>query len=118
LLEKDLDIYREKINTTYKSILDAASTIENVDIKYTDCPLMGNVKIEKTYGSLPSKVKNEYKKYSIIALALFTIPIIIVCVYSFVFQQLGIPLSFASSVIGAIFGAILASATALFISQK
>ena len=108
----------EKIDYCYNMLKENLSEDIQFDIEYADCPMLGNILIEKTYGYLPSKRKKSIGKYLLIVLLVLLGPLLLIWGYNLVLGLLGISLSTVNSIIGAVFTAILSSVTALIVATR
>lgn len=117
LSESELEVYKINIDQIYNNIIASISPHVSFNIMYNDCPMISGSGL-KTYGNLPSLSKKQYRKYPLIVIIVILSPIAILWIYNATLKFLEIPLSAANSTIGSIFGALLATVTAIYISKK
>lgn len=119
LTPEELKVFKEeKIDHCYTSLKKQLSDKIQFEIEYADCPLLGNLQVDKTYGYLPSKKKKGVGKYPLIILLVLVGPLLLIWGYNFALELLKIPLSTVSSIVGGVFAAILSSVTALLVASK
>jgi hypothetical protein len=113
-----LKIFKEeKIDRIYNMLKEALSEEIQFDIEYVDCPMLGNVLTEKTFGSLPSNPRKSASKYFIMTILILFGPLCLVLAYNFIFNYLGIQITTVSSIVGSSFAAILSSLTAFRVAK-
>lgn len=118
LVSDDLVQYKQKIDICYNTVIKQTSNTLNFEITHIECPILEDVKNEKTFGYLPSQKKHKIHIYPMVLLTLFVSPIMIIWGYNFILQRLDIPLSSVNSTIGGIFGAGVSSITAFLIAKN
>lgn len=119
LTPEKLKMFKEEsIDRCYNMLKENLSEKIQLKIEYADCPMLGNVMDEKTFGHLPSSQKEHVGRYILTAILVIVGPILLILGYNFVLGKLGIPLSTVSSSIGAIVAALLSSFTLLMSKKK
>jgi len=108
----------EKIDRCYNMLRESLSEEIQFDIEYVDCPMLGNLLTEKTFGYLPSNPRKSISKYLLMILLILLGPLGLVLGYNFIFNRLGIPINTVNSIVGSSFAAILSSFTAFSVAKN
>jgi len=112
--------YKQKLDSYYDNILDSINDLQLFDVKYSHCPIINNsVTEETTHGVLPTsqKHKNIHKKI-IFCIILLACPVLIIWLYQFILELIGIQISSVSSIIGSFLGAMITTLSAIFIVRN
>jgi len=118
LIPEELKLFKENVDRHYN--LQKTETSEEIEfeIEYVDCPILGNLHIDKSFGYLPSKHKRNLGKYPLIFLLVFLGPPLLIWGYNYILNILGISISTVNFIVGGTFTAILSSVTTLLIADK
>jgi hypothetical protein len=118
LTSEKLKLFKENVDRYYN--LQNAEISEEVkfEIEYVDCPILGNLHIDKSFGYLPNKHKRNFGKYPLILLLVFLGLPLLIGGYNYILNILGISISTVNSMVSGTFAAILSSITTLLIVDK
>lgn len=117
LTPNESETYKNKIGIMLENIKKSI-TNERISISYSQCPLFVTESNEKTYGSIPNISSHKFAKWPLFLAAVVILPILITVLYMFVFSKLGIEFSTISTLVGAIFGAMLSASVAYLVAKK
>jgi hypothetical protein len=118
ILIEEIKLFKEKVDRHYNLQKAEISEEVELEIEYVDCPILGNLHIDKSFGYLPSKHKRNLGKYPIIFLLVLLGPPLLIWGYNYILDILGISISTVNSMVGGTFTAILSSVTTLLIVDK
>lgn len=116
----DMDSFRKSINWNLEEVekkIGTSSTLEIVNVS-AECAMMPIQRNERTDGSLPARKRDVKKMLPLMAITLVLAPIVVVICYNWILNQLDIPISSVSSIIGSVFAAIMALITAFLMTRK
>jgi hypothetical protein len=116
----DMDCFKEKINLKFEEIEDKTKGIFSFDMIHTskECFIVLDKRQERTDGSLPAIKKGINRIFPVVLAVLVIAPISIVLCYNWILNMLNVPIGSVSSMIGAIFAAIMTLAIAYLTTRK
>jgi hypothetical protein len=115
-----LSDYKHKLDSYFNDIQNAIKNVQSFEIKYSHCPVLNSNHTEEiTHGILPvTKKNNKFTVIIILCVVLLTCPILIIWLYQYILELIGIQIDSVSSIIGSFLGAIITVFSAIFITKK
>jgi hypothetical protein len=112
--------YKHKLDSYYETIVDSIQEIQSFEIKYSHCPVIDSSYAEEvTYGILPTIKKNKkLHTIPIICAVLLICPILIIWLYQYILEFIGIQIGSVNSIIGSFLGATITALSAFFFTRK
>jgi len=114
---QDLNTYKQKIAVCLQSIEKNIQS-ESVNIAYVECPVLGGVSREVTYGVLPTSKKRKVSFWPILITLIVICPLAIIWLYTIVLDRIGIPMSAVATIIGSFVSATITAISAVMVAKK
>lgn len=120
LSQEETKQYLELLHRCFDHVSKATATINEVNVVYSDCPILkNNSQTIKTNGLPPTKKKRSNAMvYFFLSVLIILCPIIIVYCYNKLLLLLAIPMGASSGIIGNCLGAILTACVTLYVARK
>ncbi len=114
----EIDEYRTKLETYYKSIEKQCPNCNDVAVKYPACPLFSSNNFNKTSGIIPAKKMQTTAGISLLAFLVFIAPVILIGLYTYILPLINVQFSATSTFVGTVIAALVSSISAYVLTKR
>lgn len=116
--KEEMGIYQQKIAVCMQSIEKSLASNDTLNVAYVECPILGGAADELTYGVLPAPKKRKLPVMPFLVILIITCPLLVIWLYTFVLELIGIPMSSVATIVGSFMSAIITAVSATLLAKK